>query len=563
MITFLLLAAAVSTVDVSITQPEDGGSYPAQNLVLRVLVENDNMLPDSVTFSLNGEAFAQVPRLVTDWYTYMQNSLHHGYSESPAPVTDEIFWTAPVTGDLHEFINPIIVDGVVYYAQGWFSNGNLQALDAATGEIIWSYHVGDSDDPPTWSDGRLYHAADSVYCIDAQTGACIWTFGEAGYDGSTPCVWEDRVLTGRDDPSYVSHLYCLRTSDGQILWDRELEGMMASCAAVCNGIYYVPTYLGPLYAIDAADGETLWANSDAPWGYWDSSPLIVDGGVYIGGDDGYVRRFDALTGATDWTTLIGPFITATPARYGQNIICGSDADGSEVGVLASLAMSDGSILWSIPMNIHGSPAVADDVVFWSGHYDPFDIIYAADAATGDILWQYDPGITSPYGLVSTPAITDGVMYYASTDGNLYAFGTGLKWTYRDDLAADPGEYELIAHSWYGGSVAASDTVSFTVTETGIGSGPAPGMLLSLTPNPFAATTVISFMTERPGLPSVRVFDLSGRLVRTLADGEMGAGEHTLVWDARDAAGRTLPPGVYVLHVTTPAGSQTRSMCLVR
>ena len=562
MTTLLVLLAVLSVVDLSIEDPVDGGVYPVDSLTLRAIAQNDNVLPDSVTFSLNGEAFTQVPRLVTDWYTYMQNSLHHGYSESPAPVTDEIFWTAPVTGDLHEFINPIIVDGVVYYAQGWASSGNLQALNASTGEVLWTYFVGDSDDPPTWSDGRLYHAADSVYCIDAQTGACIWTFGEAGYYGSTPCVWEDRVLTGRDDPSYVAHLYCLRTSDGQILWDRELEGMLVSCAAVCNGIYYVPTYNGPLYAIDAADGETLWANTDAPSGYFDSSPTIVDGKVFIGDAAGSVWGFDAFTGQLDWETPLGYEVTTTPAVSGQAIICGSN-DYPDVGVLASLSMSDGSVLWSIPMNIHGSPAVADNVVFWSGHYDPFDIIYAADAATGDILWQYDPGITSPYGLVSTPAITDGVMYYASTDGNLYAFGTGLKWTYRDDLAADPGEYELIAHSWYGGSVAASDTVSFTVTETGIGSGPAPGMLLSLTPNPFAATTVISFSTELPGLSSVRVFDLSGRLVRTLADGEMGAGEHTLVWDARDAAGRILPSGVYVLHVSTPAGSQTRSMCLVR
>lgn len=558
---FFSILVILSAVELSIESPSNGGVYGGNWLTLKVMVQNDAERPDSVTFSLNGQPFVPVPRLNTDWYTYMQNSLHHGYSESPAPMTDEIFWTAPVTGNLHEFINPIIVNGVVYYAQGWASSGNLQALDAATGEILWTYFVGDSDDPPTWSDGRLYHAADSVYCIDAQTGACIWTFGEAGYTGSTPCVWEDRVLTGRDDPYYVAHLYCLRTSDGQILWDRELEGMLVSCAAVCDGIYYVPTYLGPLYAIDAADGETVWANSDAPTGYWDSSPLIVDGGVYIGGYDGYVRRFDALTGATDWTTLIGLYISATPARYGQNIICGSD-DYPDVGVLASLSMSDGSILWSIPTNIHGSPAVADGVVYWGGNLEPFDIIYAADAATGDIIWSFDPD-AGEIGLQSTPAITDGVMYYASTDGNLYAFGTGLKWTYRDDLYAEVGENELTAVSWSGGTAVAADTVSFTANETGIEEGHSFSHDLLVFPNPFIVSTRLTIRLDSPVHVSLKVFDLSGRLVRTIAEGDFASGTHSFTWDSRDESENELPSGVYFCRFTTQFGSVAKAVCLLR
>jgi hypothetical protein len=60
-----------------------------------------------------------------------------------------------------------------------------------------------------------------------------------------------------------------------------------------------------------------------------------------------------------------------------------------------------------------------------------------------------------------------------------------------------------------------------------------------------------------------VFDLSGRLVLTLADGEMPAGEHILVWDSRDDAGRALQPGVYVLQVSTPDGTVAKSACLLR
>ena len=43
---------------------------------------------------------------------------------------------------------------------------------------------------------------------------------------------------------------------------------------------------------------------------------------------------------------------------------------------------------------------------------------------------------------------------------------------------------------------------------------------------------------------VRVFDTSGRLVRTLARGLQHTGEHETIWDGRNDLGRRLPSGVY-------------------
>lgn len=47
----------------------------------------------------------------------------------------------------------------------------------------------------------------------------------------------------------------------------------------------------------------------------------------------------------------------------------------------------------------------------------------------------------------SPAITDGVVYIPAIDGNLYAFGAGLKYTYLDDLFAQVGANELIVTSF--------------------------------------------------------------------------------------------------------------------
>ena len=116
------------------------------------------------------------------------------------------------------------------------------------------------------------------------------------------------------------------------------------------------------------------------------------------------------------------------------------------------------------------------------------------------------------------------MYFGSTDGNLYAFGTGLKWTYRNDLFADVGSNELIIDSWSGGVVAASDTIQFTVTQTGIVTDPGSSYrpVLSVRPNPFASNTMVSFELDSPCWSSLRVFDISGRLVGTIHSGEFQA-----------------------------------------
>jgi len=71
-----LIISLVSATSVSIIEPIDGGSYDGDWLPFRAILENDNEIPDSVHYSLNGESDVPVPRLNTDWYTYMANDLH-------------------------------------------------------------------------------------------------------------------------------------------------------------------------------------------------------------------------------------------------------------------------------------------------------------------------------------------------------------------------------------------------------------------------------------------------------------------------------------------------------
>jgi flagellar hook assembly protein FlgD len=57
--------------------------------------------------------------------------------------------------------------------------------------------------------------------------------------------------------------------------------------------------------------------------------------------------------------------------------------------------------------------------------------------------------------------------------------------------------------------------------------------------------------------------VAGRCVRTLHDGEMQTGEHLLTWDARDNYGRNVAAGVYFGHASTPSGSTSKKIVIVR
>lgn len=79
------------------------------------------------------------------------------------------------------------------------------------------------------------------------------------------------------------------------------------------------------------------------------------------------------------------------------------------------------------------------------------------------------------------------------------------------------------------------------------------------PNPFSSEAVISFSLPTAGNASLRVYDMSGRIIRTIADGEMAAAAHSLVWDGRDDSGNTVAAGVYFCRLESSGQSAVQKM----
>jgi len=84
------------------------------------------------------------------------------------------------------------------------------------------------------------------------------------------------------------------------------------------------------------------------------------------------------------------------------------------------------------------------------------------------------------------------------------------------------------------------------------------------PNPFNPTTAISFSIPKPGRVSLRVYDVQGRIVRTLLDRNVEEPTQTrVVWDGKDDHGIVVKSGVYFYRLEANGMSASRKMVVLR
>ena len=312
--------------------------------------------------------------------------------------------------------SPAVVNGVAYIGS---DDGNLYALNASTGERLWSFSTGSVQpilDAPAVADGVVYIGSyDGIlYAVNANTGQRLWSFAT----GSNPVVGPPTVIDG---VVYVSGgipetLYALNASTGKMLWsDGNFVGGWDS-AAVANGVVFIGSFDNNLRAINATTGAVLWSYPIAD-GFLDSSPAVADGVVYVGSFDGTVYAVRASTGARLWNYQTGSFITSSPAVAGGVVYIGSWDDA-----VYALNAQTGARIWSFTTgdSVESSPAVANGVVYVGS--DDFNL-YALNAKDGHELWSYP----SKTYVESSPAVVDGVVYAAGGfdhEGPVFAFAQG-------------------------------------------------------------------------------------------------------------------------------------------
>jgi len=195
---------------------------------------------------------------------------------------------------------------------------SLIALNRVTGKLVWEDNSvedrilhGQWSAPSVGAIGGVVQAVHGqgdgwVRGYEAETGKKLWEFDTNPKESvwprtrneliSTPVIVDDVVyIANGQDPEHgegVGHAYAIDgTKRGDItqsglIWHYDKIRRSISTAAVHDGIVYMADFSGFLHALDAKTGKPFWTH-DMFAAVW-ASPLIVDGKLYLGDEDGDV-----------------------------------------------------------------------------------------------------------------------------------------------------------------------------------------------------------------------------------------------------------------------------------
>ncbi|PWT88052.1 MAG: hypothetical protein C5B54_11240, partial [Acidobacteria bacterium] len=417
---------------------------------------------------------------------------------------------------------------------------------------VWS-HVSNSPGIVTHDSGS------NVYCADPSLVA----IGEGQYNGSST-----RPLRG-ESASTATTSGATDTQGGtetSLLW-----GSGATVTDLCK----LPDQVA------AADGSYRFqihnrgfhsaSLNQLSLGIVDHDPSVI---AIPGSDKVYVGTLEPVTGVTDVTGKVASafavgeastvdvqaaqclLVNLGDAPSGQALVIESsaiEASASEdsTGIVVQKPTEGGG--WTTIATIHPRRDLDQSVVDAEGNQE-LRLVFIQSYALKSLqrLTIASSGVPQPLTLLSASqskvgSVTSAMSAEGGT-GTTISPGDTVELVYngspvpaglvRDVFITAKGSYSIptLAETREGsanpalGSIATSSAYVFALGEA--------------YPNPSAGTVSFSFTMAQPGPAQIRVYDVAGRLVKTLVNGTAEAGLHNITWDASDNGGRRVGAGVY-------------------
>jgi outer membrane protein assembly factor BamB len=402
---------------------------------------------------------------------------HPGVYSGPEPRQfHRVKWKFPTGNRIVS--SPVFQGRAIYFGS---DDGNIYAVDAESGRQLWKCATkGAVASTPAIANGTLFATSydGKLYAVNSDTGAIKWKFateGERRFEAkglhgmqprnqtiadpfdiylSSPVVVQNAVYFGSGD----GNLYSVNTSSGELNWKFKTGDVIHASPAYANGLIYFGSWDSYFYAVDAANGKERWRfhGGEDPLLHnqvgFQSSPAVVDGVVYTGCRDSNVYALDATTGKEKWRCFNElSWVNSSPAVVkGRVFFATSD---SSLFRIVDAATGKELVRQQDKAYMFSSPAVVENTVL-IGVLN--GTLVARDLKSGDLLWDYQVEksrenkgwiltadrkfnlpLVFPSGLdeatiagtlredsigsiYSSPLVADGVVYFGSSDGYLYA-----------------------------------------------------------------------------------------------------------------------------------------------
>ena len=445
----------------------------------------------------------------------------------------------------------------------------------------------------------------STQLFRSTNGGQTWSVGVEAFGGDKQWITVDR--TGGMGNGHIYQAWSVAAGCcGDTTFNRSIDGGLSfsrpvlipstpiwgTMAVAADGTLY-------LAGVDPDDFSVFWVVKSAtakdplsPVGFDAATPFLMDGNISFGGGTGSPNP-GGLLGQV-W---IGVDRSGGPYHGYLYVLCSVDPPGDDLLDVHFVRSTDGGATWSDPVRINDDPieqrpwqwfatmSVAPngriDVVWndtrntWQSNRSELFYAFSADGGT---TWspnrQLSPAWDSYVGWPNQNKIGD---YYDMVSDDV---GANLAWAATFNNEQDVyylriGDYDCNANGVPDSlDIALKHSADFNENgipddceglQTGAGEMVAGTyQLFQSIPNPFNPTTAIRFeVPAGGGTVRLRVFDVSGRLVRTLVDGAVPGGMRSAAWDGCDDRGAPVASGVYFYRLEAPGYTQTRKTALVK
>jgi len=399
------------------------------------------------------------------------------YDEAPVTKFTQLKWKFQTKGIVVS--SPALVGDTLYIGS---ADHLLYAIDASTGKQKWAFKTGSGvASSPAVAAGTVFFLSydGNFYAVDAATGTLKWKFATGGehrftakhihgsqpaaesmpdpFDVylSSPVVLQGSVYFGSGD----GNVYCLDSATGSLKWKFQTGDVVHASPVLANGLLYIGSWDSYFYALDAATGKERWRfkTGEDPDIHnqvgIQTSAVVAHDMVYFGCRGSCRYALDAATGQKKWAyNNKGSWVIASPlVSDGKLFFATSDS-----GMFRALDAKSGQELFSIKFSgwpTFSSPAVAKGMLYVGSHSGK---LFAIDLSAQKQAWEFStdgarqnggaytnsdgtPNYAAAYagdfyddvvvgvrklmtvgGIYSSPVLSDGILYFGSTDGYVYA-----------------------------------------------------------------------------------------------------------------------------------------------
>jgi len=217
-------------------------------------------------------------------------------------------------------------------------------------------------------------------------------------------------------------------------WSINTHALIEFPPAIHDGVAYVINKYGNGKAVRLRDRRVLWEinvrPSDKGKPNFVTAPVYYEGKVFGAFLTGHVAAGDAETGKKVWVRKLDAHLESSPLAVDGTLYLGTDTTD-----VVALRAADGKTRWTFnsPGAIKASPSYHDGRVYAADYQSS---MFALDADSGKLVWRSNTSKVPPYGhggFFSSPAVAFGRVYAARDDGTVYAFDerTGkVEWSFQ-------------------------------------------------------------------------------------------------------------------------------------